>query len=277
MFRSALVALKPGDANAAVLEYALSQASKNHLYLAGAAVLDPEREAPAEPVPLGAAAFQAHRNEARLKELKEQIAQLAENFTRRSREAGVTCEFVTHTSDLVSDIAHLVQRFDLLFVGHTAGTTVSGRPSETTALHEVLRQTPRPAIVVPAVAPVSNTVLVAYDGSLQAARALQAYAACGWYQKAHTICLAYGEVVGEARRNADLAAEYLRRHGMEVDVAAEFNKPSIGERILADVAQRGADLLVMGAYGKPTWREFFFGSITRQVLQSIAVPVFLDH
>jgi nucleotide-binding universal stress UspA family protein len=33
----------------------------------------------------------------------------------------------------------------------------------------------------------------------------------------------------------------------------------------------------MGAYGQPTLREFFLGSVTRTVLTRATVPLFLYH
>ena len=33
----------------------------------------------------------------------------------------------------------------------------------------------------------------------------------------------------------------------------------------------------MGAYGEPTLREFFIGSVTRTILEQCPVPLFLFH
>jgi nucleotide-binding universal stress UspA family protein len=47
--------------------------------------------------------------------------------------------------------------------------------------------------------------------------------------------------------------------------------------ILEQASQFGARLLVMGAYGHSTLREFFLGSVTRTVLKESTIPVFLYH
>jgi nucleotide-binding universal stress UspA family protein len=47
--------------------------------------------------------------------------------------------------------------------------------------------------------------------------------------------------------------------------------------ILEQVQQAHASLLVMGAYGQPALREFFFGSVTRTMLEASPVPLFLYH
>jgi nucleotide-binding universal stress UspA family protein len=43
------------------------------------------------------------------------------------------------------------------------------------------------------------------------------------------------------------------------------------------VHQVQASLLVMGAYGRSTLREFFAGSMTRTMLRESPVPLFLYH
>jgi len=40
---------------------------------------------------------------------------------------------------------------------------------------------------------------------------------------------------------------------------------------------RGADLIVMGAYGHARWREVVLGGVTRELLGQMTVPVFMSH
>jgi nucleotide-binding universal stress UspA family protein len=76
----------------------------------------------------------------------------------------------------------------------------------------------------------------------------------------------------------DLAAS-LRRKGMTVDEV--LFDPVSAERadaaLLAAVENSGADLLIMGAYGRSWLREWFLGGATRHVLRHMAVPVLMAH
>ena len=47
--------------------------------------------------------------------------------------------------------------------------------------------------------------------------------------------------------------------------------------ILDQVRRLNADLLVMGTYGQPIFREFFIGSVTATILKESHVPVFCFH
>ena len=75
-------------------------------------------------------------------------------------------------------------------------------------------------------------------------------------------------------------AGYLRRQG----VAARIEKDNIGESdiafgdwLLSRVADLGCDLIVMGGYGHPRWRERILGGATQAVLSSMTVPVLMSH
>lgn len=71
--------------------------------------------------------------------------------------------------------------------------------------------------------------------------------------------------------------------GMMLDEAArtwhrEGPEPAaLGDRLLSHVADAGADLLVMGCYGRSRAREWVLGGVSRTVLASMTVPVLLAH
>ena len=74
---------------------------------------------------------------------------------------------------------------------------------------------------------------------------------------------------------ADIAAA-LARHGARVTVTSERSGGiDVTSVIENHVAETGADLLVMGAYGHSRLREFLFGGVTRTVLQSMPVATFM--
>ena len=73
-------------------------------------------------------------------------------------------------------------------------------------------------------------------------------------------------------------AAALARHGIKpsvrTSVAADI---SIGDEILSRLADLGADLLVMGAYGHSRMREMVFGGVTRHITRHMTVPTLLSH
>ena len=52
---------------------------------------------------------------------------------------------------------------------------------------------------------------------------------------------------------------------------------NIGNMFLSYLADNGHDLLVMGAYGHSRFREAILGGMTREIMQSMTVPVLMSH
>ena len=73
-------------------------------------------------------------------------------------------------------------------------------------------------------------------------------------------------------------AAALSRHGVKCEVAAlTAGGKSDGASLLARVKEVMADLLVMGAYGRPRFSELVLGGVTQHVLAASPVPVLLSH
>ena len=137
----------------------------------------------------------------------------------------------------------------------------------------------------------ATRVLAAWDGGRQSARALRD--ALPLLQRAGQVTLhAYGNAESVAARTLGLARDFLRSHGvearqglrhkMDVDYASgSATLPSLGvgidELLLSDAADLGADLLVMGGYGHSRTREWVLGGVTRSILGSMTLPVFMSH
>jgi nucleotide-binding universal stress UspA family protein len=73
-------------------------------------------------------------------------------------------------------------------------------------------------------------------------------------------------------------SQMIARHGAraEVSVLAK-TMPRVSDVIRRHVMDRGADMVVMGAYGHSRFREAILGGATRNMLESCEVPVFLAH
>jgi nucleotide-binding universal stress UspA family protein len=148
---------------------------------------------------------------------------------------------------------------------------------------EVVLASGRPVLVVPhdwAPGPLGDRVLVAWDASRAAARALSDVLPI--LERAESVLvvsvnpkqtpLGHGELPG-----ADIAL-HLARHEIEVEVqTVETDRMEIGDALLSFAADRGCDLLVMGAYGHSRVRELVLGGATRTILNSMTLPVLMAH
>ncbi len=119
--------------------------------------------------------------------------------------------------------------------------------------------------------------MIAYDGSVQAARVLAAFAATGLGDAGEVHVISARATASDAAERAERACAFLNRHKIKVIVHALASKSPPAEVILEHVRRLKAGLLVMGAYGQPVLREFFVGSVTRRLLEESSVPLFLYH
>jgi nucleotide-binding universal stress UspA family protein len=70
---------------------------------------------------------------------------------------------------------------------------------------------------------------------------------------------------------------FLHSHHIVAQAYARVTEVAPADVLLEHIHQVQASLLVMGAYGRSTLREFFGGSVTRTMLRQSPVPLFLYH
>jgi nucleotide-binding universal stress UspA family protein len=118
-------------------------------------------------------------------------------------------------------------------------------------------------------------VVVAWKDALEARRAVL-HALPFLERSDRALLVAVGP--GADTDSMDDVAAYLSRHGLAVTThRADAEEEGAGEAILGFVAREGADLLVMGAYGRSRLREWMFGGVTRHVLRETPVCCLMSN
>lgn len=200
-------------------------------------------------------------------------------FVQRAGQLGVASIEERMVEDENRDALLLQARYaDLVVTGQDAGdaATVRGLP-QYLAMHGV-----RPVLAVPPSyggAPIADIVVVGWDGSAQAIRAIAG--AMPVLLRAASVRLAlvnpdlesglHGEEPG-----ADMAL-YLARHGLRVEVLVERTQAAVGDALLGIAAACGAGLLVTGAFGHSRYRQIVLGGVTRLLLDRATLPVLYAH
>jgi nucleotide-binding universal stress UspA family protein len=135
----------------------------------------------------------------------------------------------------------------------------------------------RPVLVVPYAGrypEVGRNVVIAWKPGREAARAV--FDALPVLAKAEEVQIL--EVLEEGEEPDTEIAVVLARHGIKPVVRRSIAAHvGIGDEILSRLADAGADMLVMGAYGHSRMSEFVFGGATRHILQHMTVPTLLSH
>ncbi len=277
MLKTILVGLDGTTDSDAALELGIRWAKETDAMLIGLGVVDEPGIHGAEEVWLGEVYFR-QINEKLTTAAHRQVDRSLERAALRCAEEGVAFKPLEDVGAPHERIMIEAQRYDLILMGQRTHFRFGWQDHGDDTLRRVLTENPRPVVAVPPTLEAKGeSVLVAFDGSVPSARALQSFLVSGLARSKPLHILAAHSDRQEAARRAERAVDFLRFHAIKAQphAVATSSKPS--KVIREHVSQFGAGLLVMGAYGKTPLREFFLGSVTREVLKECPIPVFLYH
>jgi nucleotide-binding universal stress UspA family protein len=161
---------------------------------------------------------------------------------------------------------------------------VFGRVGESTieeygpAIEATLFGSGRPVLIVPAAAPVGigRKVAIAWNGRAEAARAVAA--AMPLLSAAEQVRVL---TAGTRRTNFEVGlglVEYLASHGITaVPQVVDPEEEPVGAALLRVAKEGGADLVVMGGYGRTRFSELILGGVTRHALGHAELAVLMAH
>jgi len=148
---------------------------------------------------------------------------------------------------------------------------------DSAALEAALFDTGRPVLIVGEGNELNcrGRLAIAWDGSREAAHSVGL--ALPVLQSADDVVV-LRVVDGDGEDDTEALRHYLKRHGIGAEaVLVRRGERPIAEALRDEVASRGIDMVVMGAYGHSAISEFFFGGVTRDMLKAFQVPLFLAH
>lgn len=210
-------------------------------------------------------------------EANEALAALREETAREGVEALLVPEEID--LNLAQSLAGARGRCaDLIILGQPIKEDAS--PLDTMLLEGALFRSGRPCLILPRweeVRPFGTRALIAWSETSEAARA--AHDALPLLRQAQAARLVHVGEDGAAEPDglADVAA-HLARRGAPLEPAPTIARgDKVGETLLTEVERFGADLLVMGGYGRSRLRELVFGGATRDLLRASPIAMLMSH
>src|SRR5258708_1116776 len=275
MLRTVLVAVDGSACSFTATTLALDWARRFDARLLGLGIVDEPSIHRPEPVPVGAGAYKKARDEARMADAHHRVAGFVADFRARAAVAGVHVDVLEEQGEPAERIAFEAQRADVVMLGRETHFNFETPERRDATLARVVRSSPRPMVLVPQTLPDGSGVLVAYGGGREAARTLQLFALLG---------LAAGETLdvvtihrdsAQARATARAAGDFLAAHDLIHRVHTVGSSAAPAEVLLEEVESRRPRLLVMGAHREHPLRDLFATSLTRAMLGSCALPIFV--
>ncbi len=204
------------------------------------------------------------------------VEQCLDAFNERCDRAGVSCKVIDEAGLPFAEILRQSHRYDLVLLGHETHFHFETHDKADETLWRVLRRESRPVVITPPQLQPGSSVVLAYDESPQADRALQAFQASGLDFGEEVVVLCIGTTEEQAGGQAEEAVEYLQSHGIRADSCPRMSSAPTGQIILEEVRHRRARLLVMGVSKHSTLRDLLLGGVTKTVLRESPAPVFFS-
>lgn len=277
MIKSILVGLDESEYSTAAVEHGLRLAREHGALLVGVAIVyEPlfRDNTPAEKLPPS----YKSTYEQLVHEARHRCEALLARFAQEAVAAGVSFKLLEDEGLPAEQISIEAQRYDLVLLGQETHFNLDSTARSCNTLQKLLRNPPRPVVAVPKQPHGGSGVLVAYDGSVAASRALHAFVCSGLAREApvHVLAVDPNDAI-QAAKIADRAVEYLSLHGIAAhNISLRSGEPP-SQLILDEAAARDIAMIVMGAYGHAGLAEWLFGSTTKHLLQKAPVPLFLYH
>lgn len=288
MLSSILVALDGSASSLRAGRLALGLAQRHKAHVKGLGIVNSAWIQRPEPVPIGGTAFKRELDLRALQSATERVEAVLQAFREDARDAHVAA---LETGEAAGDPLEVLEveaiAHDLVVIGRNSLFDVEGDAREIShCVDRIIRGEPRPVVLVPPNAngdgdsDITGPVVVAFDGSPAASRALHMFAllGIGRDREVHVLTVdnSSEKAAGEM---AARACALLQRHGIVQTHPIGLGDRKAGapaETILGTAKTLEAGMVVMGAYGHSGIREIF-GSCTREVLNGFPKVLFLHH
>jgi nucleotide-binding universal stress UspA family protein len=222
-----------------------------------------------------------------LEDLAEIDAQRAKLVSHRGRailedaraivdKAGVT-DITTRLrrGDVVETISEVEGDARVIVVGKRGEAADFAKGHLGSNLERIVRAATRPVLVASRAFKPIERVLVAYDGSRLAMKAVDRIARSSFFVGLSVTVVTVGDASAAAKKGLEDAKALLDAAGHDVRTCLKEGRP---EEVLGRLVEdEDHGLLVMGAYGHSRIRSFVIGSTTTEMVRSCKVPVLLVH
>ncbi|MFQ6616684.1 MAG: universal stress protein [Fidelibacterota bacterium] len=227
--------------------------------------------------PVGSIYFAQKAEEHKLRDALQKVGSFLKQFEETCKGFGVNYELHSSQGVPFRSIVHLSKVADLAVIGLRTyyHFETSSKPGDT--LKRVLKNSVCPVLAVPERLDGFERAIIAYDGSMESAKALRAFVNRfqNRLQGIALTLLTVGEQGEEVKKIQKEALDYLACWHLAADTAVKPGKAH--EAILEYTMTVTKPLIVMGAFGGGGITELFFGSTARNLIEDSTIPIFFYH
>lgn len=279
MLRRILIPLDPSPYTNAALEYGCLIAKQHDAAVTGLAVLDAWGVEDAMSPTLYPGLYHAVRRlEHQAKDIRVHMQELLHKFEQKCKQQGIAyrqCSYqgIPSKHILSESIFH-----DLVVIGFQTDFDFGADPGSGRSLAKILDHSVTPILAIPDTFRWRNKTiktLIAFNGSLPAARALQRFVQLAKGSDHEIILLMSDKDDNIANFYLCRAEAYLHAHAIE-NVKTVWT-PQHVVRSIESGYMDWADLIVAGTHSKKGLVDFMVGSVVKYLIREAKKPIFLGQ
>ena len=278
MSKRIVVGLDGSPYSRSALDMAMRRAKVYQGTIVGVAVIDrPSNEQLAAGAQPGAFQMSEHTVSSMLNDAKTHAEELIAQFRMTCDLENVAHEDLIYTGAPYEGLLEEGKTADLIITGLRTFFHYPTREGPGDTLENLLKEPVCPVLAVSEKPDLPQNVVIAYDGSRGAARALQAYAHVTpdipEIYPVTLLCVASD--YDKNKFHLEKAARFLHAHGIEARMMLRTGKPA--EAIKQVIKELHPALVILGRPMRRGLSEWFFGSTVRSLIKDANIPVFVYH
>jgi nucleotide-binding universal stress UspA family protein len=278
MIKDVLVCLEGSPGSARATEAAIALARTMGAALTGLCVIDEPDIVAGQATGIGGAAYKRERDEALLADAGAHADAWLQAFTARCHDADVPAKRLRLRGLPGDTIAEEMQRHDLTVLGREVNFRFETEDRDKKTRDTVLRRAGKPLLVVPERELSGRTaVVIAYDGSPAAKRALQSFAREGLARDRAVHVVSIGDDGAVAWETAQRGCVLLSELGVPARPHKVVSLRSVADALLEQCEKVEAGILAMGAYVPSRLGRALWGSVTQEIVEKSPLPLFLHY
>jgi nucleotide-binding universal stress UspA family protein len=279
MLKELLVCLEGSPSTEVATHLATNIAQSCEASLVGLAIIDEPDIRAGTATGIAGSSYKHERDEALVADARKQAADWVALFERRCREAGVEARSLEVVGRPADSILEEMEKHDLTVIGRDANFRFETESEDAKTRDTILRGADRPVLLVPETAApeLGSTVLIAYDGSGAAKRAMMSFATSGLARSRRVHVATVDDNGHVAREMSERAAAMLDALHVPAKPHNIVSTLSNIEALFKLADDLKAGLVVMGTFTRSRLRELFSGSVTRGLIEKTKIPLYLQH
>jgi nucleotide-binding universal stress UspA family protein len=213
-----------------------------------------------------------HVASSRAEHANEQREALQAQFDQRCRDAGIAGQIAIDVGNTAETLCKRARWSDLVVTGLAPPATGGLRTRLGPQFRNLIRNCPRPVLLVPPASSALQSALLAYDGGSKSEEALYVASYLANHWSLDLTLVTVSDSVSRASKIQTPARSYLEQHGIEAEMLA-LGKAPVAQTILHTADRLASDMILMGGYGLSPMVEAVLGNAVDEVLCKSQRPV----